>query len=165
MKAKKIILLVFYLSFLALVYFHLFNRLFVYNNKVISQPLKINVDKSVYYISFNNRYFYYDIFDDITFISDIEYPKFIKAEFSNDEELRKKETDFIKKIFWIPQIDSINFPKKEIFCYNNIILNYYNLEDITIYLKGYNVNFFQDLNGGEYVLMGQSIFNVHDRGF
>ncbi|MDY0379364.1 MAG: hypothetical protein RBQ74_02490, partial [Defluviitoga tunisiensis] len=69
------------------------------------------------------------------------------------------------KIFWIPQIDSINFPKKEIFCYNNIILNYYNLEDITIYLKGYNVNFFQDLNGGEYVLMGQSIFNVHDRGF
>ncbi|HOK16635.1 MAG: hypothetical protein WCY40_04055 [Defluviitoga tunisiensis] len=137
----------------------------MYNNKVISQPLKINVDKSVYYISFNNRYFYYDIFDDITFISDIEYPKFIKAEFSNDEELRKKETDFIKKIFWIPQIDSINFPKKEIFCYNNIILNYYNLEDITIYLKGYNVNFFQDLNGGEYVLMGQSIFNVHDRGF
>ncbi|CEP79093.1 MAG: hypothetical protein WBH84_04895 [Defluviitoga tunisiensis] len=165
MKAKKIILLVFYLSFLALVYFHLFNRFFVYNNKVISQPLKINVDKSVYYISFNNRYFYYDIFDDITFISDIEYPKFIKVEFSNDEELRKKETDFIKKIFWIPQIDSINFPKKEIFCYNNIILNYYNLEDITIYLKGYNVNFFQDLNGGEYVLMGQSIFNVHDRGF
>ncbi len=62
----------------------------MYNNKVISQPLKINVDKSVYYISFNNRYFYYDIFDDITFISDIEYPKFIKAEFSNDEELRKK---------------------------------------------------------------------------
>jgi len=164
MKAKKIILLVFYLSFLALVYFHLFNRFFVYN-KVISQPFIINVDKSVYYISLNNRYFYYDIFDDITFISDIEYPKFIKVEFSNDEELRKKETDFIKKIFWIPQIDSINFPKKEIFCYNNIILNYYNLEDITIYLKGYNVNFLQDLNGGEYVLMGQSIFNVHDRGF
>ncbi len=134
MKAKKIILLVFYLYFLALVYFHLFNRFFVYNNKVISQTLKINVDKSVYYISFNNRYFYYDIFDDITFISDIEYPKFIKVEFSNDEELRKKETDIIKKIIWIPQIDSINFPKKDIFCYNYIILNYYILEDITIYL-------------------------------
>ncbi len=102
---KDNIISLLFVFFLALVYFHLFNRFFVYNNKVISQPLKINVDKSVYYISFNNRYFYYDIFDDITFISDIEYPKFIKAEFSNDEELRKKETDFIKKEFFL---DSTN---------------------------------------------------------
>lgn len=166
MMAKRIMLSLFYLSFLAFVYFHLFNNFFVYNNNNLdNQPFIINIDRSVYYISLNNRYFYYDIFDNITFISDIEYPKFIKVEFSSDEELRKNEADFVKKIFWIPQIISINFPKNEIFCYNNIILNYYSLEDVTFFLNAYNVDFFQDLNGGEYVLMGQSIFNVHDRGF
>jgi len=164
MKSKKITLHFFYFFLTGLVYFHIFYSFFLYNNKLISQTFVVNIDKSVYYISFNNRYIYFDIFDNVTCVSDIEYPKFIKVVFSSEEENRQKELDFVKSFFWIPQIISINFPKKQIFCYNNVILNYYDLGEIMVFFETHKTEFLQDLKAGEYFLMGQSVFNIHDRG-
>jgi len=161
MQWKKLTLTFFYLLLLTICFYNLRpsfetqEELFVYKDK-------IETGKSIYYIEINNRYFYFDIYDNITFVSDYPQPKFIKVIFSNDKIEKEGELDFIKGIYYNTSIREINFPNKEILCYNNIRIEYLKLPEIKDFLATLsNIEF---LGAGNYFISNQSFFKTDDRG-
>lgn len=161
MQWKKLTLNFFYLLLLIICFYHLSpffdetqEELFVYKDK-------IEIEKSIYYIEINNRYFYFDIYDKITFVSDYPQPKFIKVIFSRDK-IKKEELNFIKSICCNTSIREINFQNKEILCYNNIRIEYLELPKINDFLITLsNIEF---LGPGNYFISNHSFFKIDDRG-
>jgi hypothetical protein len=158
---KKLTLTFFYLLLLIICFnnlrpfFETQEELFVYKDK-------IEVEKSIYYIEINNRYFYFDIYDKITFVSDHPHPKFIKVIFSNDKIKKEEELNFVKGICCNTSIREVNFPNKEILCYNNIRIEYLELPEIRDFLNTLsNIEF---LGPGNYFISNHSFFKIDDRG-
>jgi hypothetical protein len=158
---KKLILTFFYLLLLIICVYNLLpffetqEEFFVYKDKV-------EIEKSIYYVEINNRYFYFDIYDKITFVSDHPYPKFIKVIFSKDKIKKEEELNFVKSICCNTSIREINFPNKEILCYNNIRIEYLELPEIKDFLITLsNIEF---LGPGNYFISNHSFFKIDDRG-
>jgi len=159
---KKLTLTFFYLLLLIICFYHLSpffdetqEELFVYKDK-------IEIEKSIYYIEINNRYFYFDIYDKITFVSDYPQPKFIKVIFSKDKIKKEEELNFIKGICYNTSIREINFPNKEILCYNNIRIKYLELPEIEVFLA--ILSDIELLGPGNYFISNHSFFKIDDRG-
>ncbi|MDN5346158.1 hypothetical protein [Petrotoga halophila] len=162
MQWKKLTLTFFYLLLLIICFYHLSpffdetqEELFVYKDK-------IEIEKSIYYIEINNRYFYFDIYDKITFVSDYPQPKFIKVIFSKDKIKKEEELNFIKGICYNTSIREINFPNKEILCYNNIRIKYLELPEIEVFLA--ILSDIELLGPGNYFISNHSFFKIDDRG-
>ncbi|PNR92555.1 hypothetical protein [Petrotoga sp. 9PWA.NaAc.5.4] len=115
----------------------------------------------IYYIKYNNRFFYFDIYDKIVLINDLPNPKFIEVIYSEDIKKRNEELNLIKKIYWLPNIIKVDFKNQEITCFNNVSIKYFEFKDIEAYLEKNNLNY---LNSGNYVLIGQKLFYIDDRG-
>ncbi len=161
MQWKKLTLTFFYLLLLIICVYNLLpffetqEELFVYKDK-------IEVEKSIYYVEINNRYFYFDIYDKITFVSDYPQPKFIKVIFSKDEIKVREELNFVKGVYYNTSIREINFQNKEILCYNGIRIEYVELPEIEDFLRTFsNIEF---LGPGNYFMSNHSFFKIDDRG-
>jgi len=160
-KRKKLTLTFFYILLLIICFYNL-HPFFETQEQLFAYIDKIEIGKSIYYIEINNRYFYFDIYDKITFVSDYPQPKFIKAIFSKDKVKKEEELNFIKGIFYNTLIKEINFPNKEILCYNNIRIEYLELPEIENFLK--ILSNIELLGPGNYFISNFSFFKIDDRG-
>lgn len=162
MKFKRFVLnfFYFYLFVYSIFSLGLFNK--SSNQKIFGQVDKININQSIYYIKYDNRYYYYDIYDTIIFISDYPEPKFIEVVFSEEKNHLDEELNFIKSIYWESLVMKVDFQKKEIICYNNINIHYVGLPDANDFLKA--VKNFDQLHSGKYFISNEKLFNIDDRG-
>jgi len=161
MQWKKSTLTFFYLLLLIICFYNL-RPFFETQEKLFSYNDKIETEKSIYYIEINNRYFYFDIYDKITFVSDYPQPRFIKVIFSKDKIKKEEELNFIKGICCNTSIREINFPNKEIVCYNNIRIKYLELPEIEVFLS--TLSDIELLGPGNYFTSDHSFFKIDDRG-
>lgn len=162
MKFKRFVLsfFYFYLFVYSIFSLGLFNK--SNNQKIFGQVDKININQSIYYIKYDNRYYYYDIYDTIIFISDYPEPKFIEVVFLEEKNHSDEELNFIKSIYWESLVMKVDFQKKEIICYNNINIQYVSLPDANDFLKA--IKNFDQLHSGKYFISNEKLFNIDDRG-
>ncbi|BBE31931.1 hypothetical protein OSSY52_20720 [Tepiditoga spiralis] len=107
---------------------------------------------AMYSIKKLNRYFFYNVKNEVVYLYDTIIPGIPEIIFSND---LKDEKKIILNFYNLNNIIKIDFQKKEIFCYNKIRIKFYKLGDL-IFLFG-EQDILSGLNPGTYTVIDKKI--------
>lgn len=109
----------------------------------------------IYTIEYNNRYIYYNIFNEPILFFDRQIPRIPVVYFDNYSDL---EIEIVKRLHIIDNIIEINFLKNKIICYNNMKVIFFDKYDL-LNLPN-NKEFFNNMESGEYYLINESIIKI-----